>query len=344
MMRSYLLFATQLYAFSILRPLQEAIRQRGDDAAWFVVGPLASYLKPDERLLETVADVKEYNPEAVFVAGNVVPDFFPGIKIEVFHGFHVHKRSSDRGHYRIRGFFDLYCTQGPDTTRYFQQLAEKHRFFRVVETGWPKMDPLFGKTFIRRSHRRPVILFASTFTPRLSAAMPLEKTIRTLAGSDQWRWIVHFHPKMDRAVVDRYRAMQNENLTFIETDDTIPLLQQADVIVSDTSSIIPEFCLCQKPAVTFRNRRPGPHLLNITDPSDLRSAIEQALSKPPALMTAIQEYTEHIHPYRDGRSSVRVLKATDQFIARGRQGLARKPLNLLRRLKVRKMVGYYRWH
>ncbi len=342
-MRSYLLFVSQLYSFSILRPIQEVIRQRGDNAAWFVVGPWKQSVRPDEQLLETVSQVKKYDPEAVFVAGNVVPGFFPGIKVQVFHGFHVRKRSSDRGHYRIRGFFDLYCTQGPDTTRYFEELAEKHRHFRVVETGWPKMDPLFTKTFLRRSNRRPVIFFASTFTPRLSAAIPLRETIRTLADTGEWQWIVHFHPKMDGAVVDSYRAMQNENLTFIETDDTIPLLQQADVMVSDTSSIVSEFCLRQKPAVTFRNRRPGPHLLNITEPSGLRSAIEQALSKPAALMTAIREYTQHIHPYRDGRSSARVLAATDQFIAQGDHGLVRKPLNLVRRLKMRKMLGYYRW-
>ncbi len=342
-MRSYLLFVSQLYSFSILRPIQKAIRQRGDDAAWFVVGPWEKCIRPDEYLLKTVQAVKQYDPVAVFVAGNVVPDFFPGIKVQVFHGFHVRKRSSDRGHYRIRGFFDLYCTQGPDTTRYFQQLAEKYRFFRVVETGWPKMDPLFGKRFPRRSSSRPVILFASTFTSRLSSAIPLRETIRTLSGAGKWQWIVHFHPKMDGAVVESYRAMQNENLTFIETDDILPLLQQADLIVSDTSSIISEFCLQQKPAVTFRNRRPGPHLINISDPSELAPAIERALSKPEALMTAIQEYTRHIHPYRDGRSSDRVLEATDQFIFQGYRDLRPKPLNLVRRFQIRKMLGYYRW-
>lgn len=342
-MRSYLLFASQLYAFSILRPIQEAIRQRGDEVVWFVVGPWKKYLRTDERLLETVRAVKQFNPIAVFVAGNVVPDFFPGIKVEVFHGFHVRKRKSSRGHYRIRGFFDLYCTQGPDTTRYFQQLAQKHRFFRVVETGWPKMDPLFEKPLPRKQSRRPVVLFTSTFTPRLSAAEPLRETIRDLATTGKWKWIVTFHPKMDRSVVARYQTIQSDDFKLIETDDTIPLLQEADVIVSDTSSIISEFCLQQKPAVTFRNRRPGPHLVNITDPSELALAIEYALSVPQTLMAAIGKYAQHIHPYRDGRSSFRVLEATDRFIEQGYQNLTRKPLNLLRRLKIRRQLGYYRW-
>jgi len=342
-MRSYLLFVSQLYAFSILRPIQKAIRQRGDKVAWFMDGPWKKYLKTDERVLETVRAVKQYNPCAVLVPGNVVPDFFPGVKVEVFHGFNARKRKSSRGHYRIRGFFDLYCTQGPDTTRYFQQLAQKYGFFRVIETGWPKMDPLFEKPPPRKESKRPVVLFTSTFTPRLSAADPLRKTVRNIAATGKWKWIVNFHPKMDRSVVARYQAIQSDDLRLIETDDTIPLLQKADVIVSDTSSIISEFCLQQKPAVTFQNRRPGPHLVNITDPSELAAAIEYALSKPQTLMAAIRKYTQHIHPYRDGRSSFRVLEATNRFIEQEYQNLARKPLNLLRRLKVRKQLGYYRW-
>jgi CDP-glycerol glycerophosphotransferase (TagB/SpsB family) len=221
-------------------------------------------------------------------------------------------------------------------------LAEKYRFFRVVETGWPKMDPLFDQSIVQKKSRRPVVLFASTFTPRLSAAAPLRETIGHLADTGKWEWIVTLHPKMDRSVVAGYRDIKGDNLTLIETDDTIPLLLKADVIVSDTSSIISEFCLTQKPAVTFRNRRPGPHLVNITDPAELSAAIEEALSRPKALMAAIRKYSQHIHPYRDGCSSVRVLAAADHFIAQGTKGLARKPFNWVRRFKIRKQFGYYR--
>jgi CDP-glycerol glycerophosphotransferase (TagB/SpsB family) len=342
-MNHYLLFGAQLYALAALRPLQGAIRERGDRAAWYISGPARRYLRPGERRLDSVAAVKRYAPCAVFVSGNVVPDFFPGLKVEIFHGFHVRKRSPARGHYRLRGFFDLYCTQGPDTTRNFERLAARHGYFEVVETGWPKMDPLFAKTAAPARTARPVVLLTSTFTPRLSCAAELRETVRRLASTGRWRWVATFHPKMDPAVIGSYRAMEGEHFRLVETDDVVSLLKEADVMVSDTSSILSEFLLQRRPVVTFRNRRPGPHLLDISEPDQLERAIALALTKPPKLMAAIRRYGDHIHPYRDGRSSQRVLAAADNLITRGRGHLRRKPLNLLRRVKIRRELGYYRW-
>src|SRR5262245_57306205 len=147
-MSRYLLFVSELYALAILRPLQAAIRARGDEAAWFFERDvLAGHLRGDELRLPTVQAVMDWKPGAVLVPGNWVPQFFPGLKVEVFHGFSVGKRSEARGHFRIRGFFDLYCTQGPDTTGPFRELARRHGYFRVEETGWPKLYPLFANRY-----------------------------------------------------------------------------------------------------------------------------------------------------------------------------------------------------
>lgn len=341
-MRHYLLYGNHLYVLAILRPLQEAIRGKGGVAAWFVPDDLAIHLAPDERRLETVDEVMAFDPEAVLVPGNVVPDFFPGIKVEVFHGFNARKRPAKRGHYRIRGFFDLYCTQGPDTTRNFETLAVRHRFFDVVETGWPKMDPLFPIAAEPAPNDPPVVLFTSTFTPRLSAARPLFDTLRRLSAAGTYRWLVHFHPKMDPSVVEDYRGLKSGNLDFVETDNVIPYLKKADVMVSDTSSIVSEFLLQYKPVVTLRNRRPGPHLIDIPDPAQLEDALQEALQPSESLMAAIREYSAHIHPYRDGRSSERVIAAVDRFIEedRGRR-MGRKPANLVRRFKIRKQLNFF---
>ncbi|NOY68368.1 MAG: CDP-glycerol--glycerophosphate glycerophosphotransferase [Deltaproteobacteria bacterium] len=344
-MKKYLFYASELYAFAILRPLEAAIFERGDNAAWFFEDRtrLAHFLREDEKEVQTVSDVKKYNPDAVFVPGNMVPGFFPGVKVEVFHGFSVNKRSREKGHFRIRDCFDLYCTQGPDTTIGFRELAQKHGFFEVAETGWPKMDPLFSETPppYLKAGVRPIIFFASTFTPRLSAAPRLFETISLLAAKNDWQWIINFHPKMDHNVVEKYKAIQGQNITYIETDDIISLLKSADIMLCDTSSVISEFLLLNRPAVTFKNQKPGPHLIDVTDASQIESAIQHGLTRPEALMDNIRAYGDRIHPYRDGKSSVRVLEATDRFIEKGRAHLKPRPANIFRNLKLRRRLGYF---
>jgi len=354
-MKRYLFFVSQLYSLSIVRPLQKAIRERGDEVAWFLnQKQYADYLNEDEKQLATVQDVMDYNPCAVFVASNTVPDFFPGIKVQLFHGFNAQKRDENKGHFRLRGFFDLYCTQGPSTTEPFKGLAKEHQNFEVVETGWSKMDPLFEpfsakpyypfeKHADTQQAKKPTILMTSTFTPALSAAYHLFEEVKRMSQRQDWNWLITFHPKMDPEIVSKYQSLAGDNLHFVETDDIIPLLQEADLMLSDTSSIISEFLLQKKPAVTFRNRVPGPHLVNITEAGDIVQAIEQALTQPPELMSAIEDYINLIHPYMDGKSSHRVIDATDSLVERGRKHLKAKPLNLYRRLKVRHKYGYYKF-
>ena len=344
----YLLYASQPYALAVLRPLQDAIRGAGGDAAWFFDGPGARYLHADERRLGDVRSVKEFDPFAVFVPGNSVADFFPGLKVEVFHGFSVAKRSERAGHFRIRGLFDLYCTQGSTTTPKFRQLAQKYGYFGVEETGWPKVDPLFRNAAQPNPYRAgwemsaPLVLYASTFTARLSSAPILLDTIRELAASRRWNWLVTLHPKMPANLVRAYRALEGPNLRFVESDDVIPMLRAADAMVSDTSSIVHEFLLLHKPVVTLRNTVPGAHLIDIRGPLDLAGAVERALQRPRELIEAVRVFADLIHPYRDGRSSERVLQVTHDFAEHHGTGLRRKPLCLWRKLQNRHRLGYYR--
>ncbi len=334
----YLLYGSERYALAILRPLQTAIRARGGEAAWFFDGPGGADLDADERLLD-VAGVRAWKPLAVLTCGNHLPNFFPGVKVEVFHGFDAGKPR----HIYIRGFFDLYCTTGPRDTAAFQAKADELGHFRVVETGWPKLDPFMQTlgTSLPPLHQPPAILYHSTFSPSWSAAETLYEEVRRLSRDARWRWIVSFHPKMNPHTVSRFKALQNEHLRFAENENILELFGEADMMCSDTSSALSEFLLTGKPVVTFKNRRPGPQLIDIDDPAQLEAAIERALSRPPALMQAIEQFAQDTHPYRDGRSSERVLQAIDAFVADGAKNRRAKPLNLWRGLKLRRRIGYW---
>jgi CDP-glycerol glycerophosphotransferase (TagB/SpsB family) len=130
-------------------------------------------------------------------------------------------------------------------------------------------------------------------------------------------------------------------LRFADDDNILNLFPQADMMCSDTSSALNEFLLTGKPVVTFKNRRPGPQLIDIDDVAQFEPAIRRSLSRPPELMQAIREYADSIHPSRDGKSSERVLDAIDAFIAAGARNPRPKPVNAWRKLKIRRKLGYW---
>lgn len=349
-MTDMLLAARERYALPILQPLSEALVQAGHIVhAWFD-GPLA---QAGERMPAPVrmVDVRgavALRPAAVFCAMDWIPPFFAGAKVQLFHGFDTSKHSDRRGHYRIRGLFDLYCTQGPATTRPFLELARRHGHFAVVETGWPKLDPLFrdddGASARLRAPAgdRPVVMFASTFTERVSAAPHLHEAIAAEVARGDRYWLLTLHPKCPPALFDRYRALAGGHAAFVEPEALVTAQRAADVLLSDTTSVVPEFAVQHKPVVTFRHRVPQPYMIDFDDPARLAQVLEQALSPSPALLEEIRRYADGIHPYRDGRSSQRVVQAVDDLLAGRLPALSSKPLSaLLRNLQLRKRLGYW---
>ncbi|MFT4541003.1 MAG: CDP-glycerol glycerophosphotransferase (TagB/SpsB family) [Planctomycetota bacterium] len=340
----HLLFCTKDYSYEILRPLQEAALALGHEVAWFCRGTTPR-LRAEESQLKSISDVARWKPDVVYSAGNWTPTFVSGLKVQVFHGFSVDKRSRARGHFRIRDGFDLYCTQGPDTTKPFEAIADKKRTFRVRETGWSKMDGLVREQPKARSipAGKPCVLFGSTFSRELTAAPVLADEIERLSLSGEWHWLVTLHPKMDAEFVRRYRDMQHEHLEFVETADLLPAMKAAQLLVTDTSSIGAEFLLQRRPLVTFRNRKPSPYMLNVTQVEELAPAVRAALDPSVELMNRISEQGDHIHPYRDGRSAERVVAAAIECIGLGRDGLKRKRTSLFRDLQSRKRLRYWPW-
>jgi len=346
----YLFYISQNYSFAILRPVQEIILQAGREVAWFVEGNKVNlnYFRSDEKRLESIDDVIEYNAEANLYPANIVPTFLPGINVAVFHGFDAGKldKRGHNDHFKIRNCFDLFCTQGPETTSGFQLLQKQHAHFSVRETGWCALDPLFKnepqKSDEQNTEQRKTILLCSTFSKKLSCAPHLFETVKALSKTGKWQWLVQFHPKMDDEIVQQYKSIENEYLSFIETADVLPLLKKADVMVCDTSSVLIMFLLLNKPVVTFNNISPENYLLDISVPDLLESTIDKAMTRPPELMQHIQQFIQKTHPYDDGLSAQRLINAIDEFMLT-KDSLPKKPFNLLRQFKIRKRLNYWKF-
>lgn len=342
---NYLLFASLSYSYGILRPLQTEIRKRGHKAAWFLEDTCENRLTDDEELLTTVEDVIAFNPVAVFAPGNYIPHFFPGVKVALFHGYPIFKRPNDRNsHFRIRGWFDIYCTQGPAATLPFRELEERHGFFKVYETGWAKNDTFFDKPVDNQIHTPPEILYSTTFTKGITSVYTMLPVIRHLAKKRNWNWTIIFHPKLtDPKLIADYKQLDAdfENVTFLRYGEGVKTYRQTDVMLCDSSSIIIEYMLMQKPVVTFRNTNPGPWLLDVQETEEIEAAIDTALTSPTTLMSEIQKYINTMDPYRDGHNCARILDAVDHFRTNYQGKLKRKPLNLVRKYKIRKQFRYW---
>ncbi|MBW8310978.1 MAG: hypothetical protein K0M64_02985 [Rhizobium sp.] len=347
-MAEYLLFATERYGLPILGPLAAALQAAGHGVHALLTRGAAGCALPAPVRAVDVREAVALRPRAVFSAANDVPTFASGAKVQLFHGFNVEKRSDARGHFRVRGVFDLYCTQGPATTAPFRALAERQGHFAVVETGWTKLDPLFrghdadAEALRAPAAGRPVVFFASTFTERLSAAPHLHAAIAAEVARGDRYWLLTLHPKCPPALFERYRALAGPNAAFVETEQLVSAQRAAAVLLADTTSVVSEFVVQRKPVVTFRNRAPKPHMLDFDDPAKLPEMLARAFAPGAELQQAIDAYAETIHPWRDGRASERVLAATEALLAGELGTLRRKPLaGWWRGLQLRRELGYW---
>jgi hypothetical protein len=342
--KRYVFYISQNYSFAILRPLQKAIMERHGQVAWFVEGKAVNpaFFEHDETQLPGVDAIFDFAPDAVIYPANIAPTFLPGINVAVFHGFDAGKvdRKGRNDHFKIRNCFDLYCTQGPSTTRRFEALQEDHPHFNVVETGWCALDALFPAQERAKDTPKRHILMCSTFSRKLSCAPELFETVKRLSASGRWQWTVQFHPKMDQAIVDQYKSIQGEHLEFVETSDVMPLLQAADIMLCDTSSVLITFALLKKPIVTFRNLQAADYMINVTDPGDIEGALERALNFPPDVMQALERFVADTHPLQDGKSSLRVLDAIDATLADAPK--EKIPFDFFRQLKIRRKLNYWK--
>jgi CDP-glycerol glycerophosphotransferase (TagB/SpsB family) len=339
-MRRFLYFITKPYSISVCQALQAEIQRSGKGESLAYIPP--SLEKYGSQLGDYTTSIKEaiqFKPEIVFVPGNVVHDKIPGLKVQVFHGLCEEKG----GHYKITGFFDLYCTSGPLITRKFQALAARHRYFIVVETGWPKVDLILES--VKRNEiitryglkaEDKIILYAPTFSPKFKSSQKLLPRLKSLIKPNE-TWIIKFHDLMPLADKRQFLELNSEKIIIWDDPDNIPLLQVADLLISDTSSIVYEFILLDKPVITIDARIRLEKGINLNDIAQLREAIDRSLTQPDEFAGGRRAVLQEIQPYNDRQNAARVIAAAESVLASNAiRDLKKKPLNLYRKFQVRK--------
>lgn len=323
------------------------LKKRGSRVLWYINKDFEN-LYPFGHEYEFTTSIKalvDFESDAIFVPGNIVPHFIRGVKVQVFHGLAGEKK----GHFKIRSYFDLYLTQGPYFTERFIKLSAKYKNFDVIETGWPKMDSLFTPNndlhhkrlqYLSEYNVKKIILYAPTFSPGLTSVEKLYEPICKLAENPDYLILVKFHDKMNHQWVEKYKQTANayQRLLVVTHSDINGYMRIADLMISDTSSVVYEFLFLNKPVITLNSKSENIRWNNISTPHSLHTAVIEAFG--------VDKYEaerkwiiENYHPYTDGNSASRMVDAVEKWISSNGVPQKRK-ISYLRKRKVFKTFGY----
>lgn len=341
----FLLFCQNAYAFGIMAPIRDVLLHKGYDFIWYIPKKLLdTFPNKTEPFTTSILELQLFKSDVIFVPGNEVPYYLRGLKVQIFHGLAGEKK----GHFRIRNYFDLYLTQGPYFTAKFNTLAEKYKNFEVKETGWPKLD-VYRKNLepyikekenlLAQYNAEKLILFAPTFSPRLTSAPYLINEIERITKDPKYLIFVKLHDLMDQKWINTYKtlAKNNTNIVYREEKNIVKFLIQADILVSDTSSVIYEFLLLDKPVISFNTISGNIQWEDSKSYTNLKERIVNNLDNDP-FKNQRSRVNQQYHPYQDGKSAERMVAIVEKQIKE--KGVPEtRELSLARKLKINNLFG-----
>ena len=343
------LFCENRYAVDILQPLDtEANSQKRHEILWYVHTKKIKQFPLDGSVkwTDSIQKVYDFKPDAIFVPGNIVPYYLPGVKIQVFHGYAAEKKD----HWVIRRYFDTYFTQGPYFTSHFEMLSKKYKDFEVRETGWTKQDWIFAHShdfdaekeqLLRRYGKKRIVIYAPTFSPKLTSLPFMKKPLEELlAAENDLLLVMKFHPLTASQWTDEYRAWAKDrnDAIYVDASENVTKYQlMSDLMVSDTSSAVYEFLLLDRPVITLRTIAKDIYWENITDENDLPQAYFKAFNDE-ASVNRRHWIVDNYDPHLDGQCCKRMIEEAADYIRR--HGVPKKrKLNLWRKYTSIKTFG-----
>jgi CDP-ribitol ribitolphosphotransferase / teichoic acid ribitol-phosphate polymerase len=331
-----LFYISKKYSIPIIAPIAKYLENTDHEFAFFTSKKVRKELSPDlmrNKLLQDINETKTFFPDVVIVPGNFVDYRIPGIKVQIFHGLGVEKPS----HYKIRHFFDVYCTSGPFVTIKYNKLQKRKKYFLVKETGWSKIDHIINypannlKDKLNIPKEKKVILFAPTHSRKMQSAESLLSIIPNIINEDEI-WFLKFHELMNKEVKNSIE--NSKNIKIINEYDITPYLHLADVLITDTSSVAYEFMILDKPIITYRTQSRKNKGIDITQSSQLREAIDRSLLDPQEFHQNRINHITEVNPYIDGKISENLISTLEKVINNNELQNRKKPLNLYRKLQV----------
>ncbi|MBQ3657507.1 MAG: CDP-glycerol glycerophosphotransferase family protein [Bacteroidales bacterium] len=341
------LFCENKYAIDILNPIQEEGQKDSDNQIlWYVhKKKIADFpLKDQVNYTNSIQEIYDFKPDAIFCPGNIVPYYLSGVKIQIFHGYAAEKKD----HWVIRRYFDTYFTQGPFFTAGFEKLAKKYKDFEVLETGWPRQDWIFQhkndfeaqkQELLKKHGKKELVLYAPTFSPSLTSLPKFKEGLVDFVNKQDVLLILKFHPLTKQEWNDEYKALaaNHDNILWIEDYTVTKYMLMADAMISDTSSTIYEFLLLDKPVITLDAVAKDIYWKNITDPMQLSKAYDEI--KTDGKLTELRQWIiKNYDPYNDGNVAKRMLEGAKDYIRRHGVPEKRK-LNLWRKYTSIKTFG-----
>ena len=335
----YIFYIAKYYSIPIFKPLVEYLKSTDDKYAFYASNKVIRNF-PEEwdksLILENLKEAGKYKADFVLSPGNYVDFRIPGIKVQIFHGIGVEKPA----HYKIRHFFDIYLTSGPVVTEKFLKLKEKNNdYFEVRETGWVKIDYILNyptknlKKNLSIPEEKKIILYAPTFSNTMESGSKVVEKIENLVKDDEF-WLLKFHEFMDKDIIVHFKEKSLPNIKIVETYDITPYLHAADILISDTSSVVYEFMVLNKPVITINTLSRKDKGIDVTSIDELRPAIDKLKNNSAFLEKNIKKHLSEVNPYLNGKIANRTLDTLSEIKRDYKFPKRNKPWNLIRKWKI----------
>ena len=329
-----LFYLAKPYSLPTTQSLREIVnKEEGLTSLCYISEKLKGFLA-DENITTELSDAVSFHPDIVFCPGNYVHDSISGIKVQIFHSLRFKKG----GYCDIRGFFQVYCTSGPEITQEFMRLSARHKSFAVIETGWPKTDLLFRKVPCPKqlegvSQNKKIILYAPTFSRKMTSVPKVIKILEQLPREDEF-FVIKLHDLHDKQEKEILKSLPDDKFLFVESPNVIPWMQSSDMLISDTSSVVFEYALIKERVLLIETKRRDLPFAQCSA-SNIRKAIDDVLYGSCQNREEIRRVMDEVQPYRDGLCAQRILnRVTEPEFIKRANTLPRK-WNIFRKLKLR---------